>query len=118
MDRKNIFSFRLGVDLIELQKAKNFYRTHKDGLNSFFNDKEILYIRSSKRPHEALAALLAAKEAVFKALPALGTGIAAFRNIEISHEKGNQFSFPGLKLQVFKEKKYVVAHALGSDRKI
>ena len=94
-----------GVDLIELQKAKKFYRAHKDGLDSFFNDKEILYIRKSKRPHEALAALLATKEAVFKALPALGAGIAAFQNIEINHGKRNQFSFPGFTLRVFKEKK-------------
>ena len=116
MDRKNIFSSHLGVDLIEIKKAEKFYREHKKSLKPFFSDKEVSYIRSSKKPHEALAVLLASKEAVFKALPQKKAGIAAFRNIEIKVGGRNRVFFPGLKLQVFKEKEYVVVHALGSDR--
>ena len=49
----------LGVDLIELKKAKAFYSAHQDRLPAF--------IRKSKRPVEALAFYLAKQEAVFKA---------------------------------------------------
>lgn len=78
-----ISSFPLGVDLIEIREAKNFYRTHKNHLASLFSDKEIRFIQMSKKPHESLGILLAAKEAAFKALPQKEIGIAGFRGIEI-----------------------------------
>ena len=49
----------LGVDLIELKKAKTFYLAHRKRLPAF--------IRRSRRPVEALAFYLAKKEAVLKA---------------------------------------------------
>ena len=115
------FSFPLGIDLIELKKAKIFYQTHKKRLNSFLSNKEIRYINKSSRPHEALGVLLAAKEAVFKALSPSGTGIAAFRNIEISPGQKDKFYFrfttaekeTSLKLSVLKNKKVVMVQCVG-----
>ncbi len=52
-------NFSLGVDLVELKRAKAFYLAHRDRLPAF--------IRESKRPVEALAFHLAKHEAVFKA---------------------------------------------------
>lgn len=116
--RQQISKPTLGLDLIEFQKARQFYRRHKDSLNSFFNADEINYIQKSGKPAEALAVLLASKEAVFKALPNKNAGIAAFRNIAIKPGKKDRVSYPGLELKVMKDKKFVVVHALGSDRKI
>ena len=52
-------NFSLGVDLIELRRAKAFYLAHRGRLPVF--------IRKSKRPVETLAFYLAKKEAAFKA---------------------------------------------------
>ena len=52
-------SVSLGVDLVELKRAKAFYLAHRDRLP--------LFIRKSKRPVEALAFYLAKKEAIYKA---------------------------------------------------
>ena len=51
--------FSLGVDLVELKRAKAFYLAHRDRLPAF--------IRKSRKPVEALAFYLAKKEAMFKA---------------------------------------------------
>ena len=53
--------FPIGVDLVELQKAKAFYETHKGHLRAFFTAGEIRKIRQSQKPHEKLALYLAAK---------------------------------------------------------
>ena len=52
-------NFSLGVDIIELKKARAFYVAHRDRLPK--------YIRESARPVEELAFYLAKKEAAFKA---------------------------------------------------
>jgi phosphopantetheinyl transferase (holo-ACP synthase) len=49
----------LGVDIIELKRAKAFYLAHRDRLPAA--------IRNHKRPVEALAFYLAKKEAIYKA---------------------------------------------------
>ena len=111
----------LGVDLIEIKKARRLYDNHKDSLDSFFSPREISYIRTGQRPHENLAVLLASKEAVFKAIPCLGTGVAAFRNIEITPQKANRFSVRlretakkvVVKFSILKDKKYVVVQCAG-----
>ena len=121
MDTGKNLSFPLGIDLVELKKAKSFYNTHKHRLNSFFSSKEISYIQKALWPHEALGILLAAKEAVFKALPRTGAGIAAFRNIEIQPERGGRFSFCSVKtgkrskleFTVLKNKRYVIVQCAG-----
>ena len=101
-----------GVDLIEIKKARRFYKTHKNRLDSFFSPQEIAFIRAGERPHENLAILLASKEAVFKAVPSLGTGLAAFRNIEMIFHKGTPKK-ADLKFSILKNKQYVVVQCAG-----
>jgi phosphopantetheine--protein transferase-like protein len=83
----------LGVDLVEIEKARGFYERHKNRLASFFSSKEIRYIRRGKTA-ERLAILLAAKEAAFKATPgSRWMGPEGFHGIRISPERGKKLSF-------------------------
>jgi len=72
------------VDLVELQTAKSLYRSHRRRLKTLFNQEEISYIQKDKKPYERLAILLAAKEAVFKALAPAWMGMSGFQDIQIS----------------------------------
>jgi phosphopantetheine--protein transferase-like protein len=113
----------LGIDLIEFKKAKSFYRAHRDALSSFFSIEETGYIRQSPKPHECLALLLSAKEAVFKTLSAPWMGPTGFRNIQIVPRGDGEFSFKlkgplkkfsskqsTSKIAFIKRRKYVLAH--------
>ena len=110
-----------GVDLIEIKKAKRLYKAHKNRLDSFFSLREIAYIKTSERPHENLAILLASKEAVFKAIPRLGTGLTAFRELEMIPKKKNRFyvcfketlKHANFKFFVLRNKKYVIVQCAG-----
>ena len=114
-------SFPLGIDLIELNKAKKIYRSHKQRLDSLFSDKELSYIQKSRKPHEAFGVLLAAKEAAFKALSPPGTGIASFKNIEIYPECKDRIQCrvagddheAKLKFSVFKNQQVVMVQCVG-----
>ena len=114
-------SASLGVDLIELKKAKSFYRAYKSRLGSFFSDEEIKVIQRSKKPHESFAILLAAKEAAFKALPQPEIGIAAFRKIEILPKPKGQLTLKfnktrrqeNVKFSILKNRKVVIVQCAG-----
>jgi len=124
----------LGIDLIEIKKAKSFYAANQRYLGSFFSDREIRYIRGGKRPYVKLAVLLAAKEAVFKAMRKDWMGTEGFRKINIVPAGCKNFTFrlkgdfseiflneAKLKGSFSENKDYVVARlsvALGLDRKI
>ena len=105
----------LGVDLIEIQRAKLFYKNHRKNLKSILNQEETEYLESGNR-HERLAVLLASKEAVFKAIDGSRSGINTFQDIQIF--PNNKFSFAvrkrisqkitGLKLSVLKNKRFVI----------
>jgi phosphopantetheine--protein transferase-like protein len=72
----------LGVDLVELKRAKAFYRVHRSRLNVYFSDEEIAFVkRARRRGYERLAVLLAAKEAAFKASGQPWMGPEGFRSI-------------------------------------
>ncbi|PIU40431.1 MAG: hypothetical protein COT00_01705 [Candidatus Omnitrophica bacterium CG07_land_8_20_14_0_80_50_8] len=105
-------SAAFGVDLIEIKKARRFYRSHKDRLNSFFSPREITFIHKNKNPHENLAVLLASKEALFKAAPCFGTGLAAFREHKLMLQKKTPAQ-SAFKFSVLKNKKYVVVQCVG-----
>ena len=89
----SLSSFPLGVDLVEIKKAKSFYDRHKENLGSYFTKREILEIRRSKKPHVQMALALAVKEAMFKARRAR--------------------SSRSVRLSFVKKKDYVIALAYG-----
>ena len=83
----------IGTDLIEFKKAAFFYHAHRDRLDIFLIKKEADFIRQSPKPHESLAMILAAKEAVFKAFCFPWMGLTGFKNIEIIPQPDREFSF-------------------------
>ena len=56
-------------------------------LNRWFTPAEIAYCSAREQPGRHFAARLAAKEAVFKALHAPGSGPVPWRHIEIAHDE-------------------------------
>jgi len=97
----------LGVDLIEMQKSRSLYRNCKHDLESLVSREEALSIRKSRKPHEKLAAILAAKEAVFTAQNGSATGLLRFRDIQLKRRPND------LKLSLRKTKDYVIAQCVG-----
>lgn len=106
---------RLGVDLVEIRRARQFYQIHGPRLGSLFDTSEISFIRSQRVPHVGLAQLVAVKEAVFKAAVAKGAGLEAFRRIHV-RVRGNVFSATvgrrKLRVRVWEEKNFVVAQCV------
>ena len=108
MRRRADFVRGLGVDLVEYKKAKKFYGAHRLSLGDYFGKSEVSFIQGSAKPHEALALLFAAKEAVFKSSDLAWMGPQGFRKTRVLTQKSRQFSFLR-SLSFFKGKNYVVA---------
>ena len=108
--RRKIF---LGVDLVEYKKAKIFYTEHRNRLKNYFDKSELSFIQKSLKPYEALALLLAAKEAVFKSGDLAWMGPEGFRKIRIISRKNQRLSFHP-SLSFLKSKDYVIAECRAS----
>jgi phosphopantetheine--protein transferase-like protein len=113
-------SGRLGVDLVELERAKYFYKTHKKTLLDYFSPREVSFIESCQRPIERLAIILGAKEALFKASGSKKPSVLEFRTIEIipgkkkfsyklkgTSKKNSRFD-AALEISIIRTKKYTV----------
>ena len=108
---------------MEFEKARKFYVRHKNRLATYFKKTETEYINKGQKNHERLALVMAAKEAVFKALDAPAvTPMEVFNNIEIIPLKNKQFKFrlarvwqraiknsSGVTLKFYQKKNFVVA---------
>lgn len=126
MKKLSPVSFPIGVDLVEIKKAKLFFERHRANLRSLFSKREIRYIKTNKKPYEKLALLLAAREAVFKALlkKARTPSLSAFYDIRIIpnkslscvvREKTGAWKAPKekLKLLCHKTDRYVIVECRG-----
>ena len=91
--RKALSQDSLGIDLVEYKKARAFYSRHKNRLTSYFAKAEISMIENGDKPHETLAMILAAKEAVFKSSNAPWMGTHGFREILIVAYGDRRLSF-------------------------
>lgn len=106
------FSPSIGVDLLEFKRVKSFYEAHRESLDSVLDAAEVDYVRQGgAKPAERLARVLAAKEAVYKALGGAAGGIAGFLDVRVVSRKNGKISFKGLKIQFHKNKKFLVADA-------
>ncbi|MBI3315601.1 MAG: 4'-phosphopantetheinyl transferase superfamily protein [Candidatus Omnitrophica bacterium] len=108
----------IGVDLVEIQKAKRFYSRHHRHLKKFFCPPEMDFIQKGQRPYERLAVLLAAKEAVFKTLSLPWMGLGGFQDIRVvpGRRRGRLKGF--LRSKTFEvtyavNKTYAVARCVG-----
>jgi len=101
---------RLGVDLIELAKARAFYRRHQRALGSFLTAAEAGYVRRGpEEPHVRLARLLTAKEAVFKASRhGAWMGPSGFRRTPLQ-TRGDRLSYRGRPVRFVDSRLYIAA---------
>ena len=102
----------LGIDAVELKKARRFYRDHASRLKNFFSANEISFISKKKSKPEALALILAAKEAVFKAIGDAWMGPAGFQNIEVVHDNG-RLGFENCRFSIMRRKDLVIVQCRG-----
>ncbi|HEX5916750.1 MAG TPA: holo-ACP synthase [Nocardioides sp.] len=76
-----------GTDIVSVARIAALHRTAGDRfLHRWFTDDEIAYCTSRARPELHLAARMAAKEAVLKALRPTGDAPLAWRSIEIGRD--------------------------------
>ena len=75
----------VGIDLVELQRVRDMLGRRRDqAFGRFLTEHERTYVESREDPVPHMAARLAAKEAVYKALQALpGTRGVGWREIEV-----------------------------------
>ena len=84
--RGDLTQLRVGVDLVGVGRLERLLGEHPDRIDELFTAGEIAYCRGKRRRMEHLAARLAAKEAVLKAL---GTGMArrmAWTEVEVFND--------------------------------
>ncbi|MBI4398507.1 MAG: 4'-phosphopantetheinyl transferase superfamily protein [Candidatus Omnitrophica bacterium] len=73
----------IGVDMVSLSRAGDFYRRHRESLKKILCGSELKQMEQSRSPERLFGWLFAAKEAVFKSLDAEWLGIDGFRMIEV-----------------------------------
>lgn len=61
-----------GVDQVEVRRIRSLFADHRERLSRIFTEGELVYCRGRREMFQRLAAIFAAKEAVFKAI---GTGL-------------------------------------------
>jgi phosphopantetheine--protein transferase-like protein len=76
----------IGIDILEIKRARFLYKTYQKKLKRYLSQEELSYIRSSRNKVEAFAAILALKEAVFKALNMPWFGLQGWRKIALKVE--------------------------------
>ena len=74
---------RIGADLVDAQAFEARFAGREDALAEVFTDAELAYCRHQRRPWPHLAARLAAKEALLKALRTGLSGPMQWRDIEV-----------------------------------
>lgn len=82
----------VGIDLIDLERAARLLDRHGDRmLQRLFTPGERDYLRAQQNPVPHLAARLAAKEAVYKALQGLpGSRGISWRDIEVERNEAGR----------------------------
>lgn len=77
-----------GTDIVQVSRIQALAERHAASLPRFFTDQELAYCRKKDGTYryESLAAIFAAKEALFKAL---GTGFrkGTWKDVEVCHDE-------------------------------
>jgi len=108
----------VGIDLVELSRAKRFVRLHQDRLKNFFTPSEYRLFLHSKSKAKSFALLFAAKEAASKSLGITLTHPGAFRQFRVSWQDhqlcvGLTGVNPSGKAQKIKLIPFSLKHSLG-----
>lgn len=110
----------LGVDLVEIERAREFVREHRGRLARYFHPSEMRILRAHRDPARGAAVLLAAKECAFKAQPgAVWMGVDGFRRIRIARKDGRLHARtagrPTLRLRTRLTRRYALAYCVASS---
>lgn len=81
--KKNPCQWSIGVDIIDLDRARKLYEIYRPRLKRFLTRSELTYIGSKKEKVVAFSELLSMKEAVFKALEVPWFGLEGWRKISL-----------------------------------
>lgn len=84
---------RVGVDLVDVAALRARFDGRNDLLADTFSEAELAYCLSQPRPWAHLAARLAAREAVLKALGTGLKGTMSWRDVEVTRDPAGR---PGL----------------------
>lgn len=82
----------IGIDVVEISRARAIYRTHRDRLRRILTAREFSYLSSSRDKSKTFAEILAVKEAVFKALEVPWFGLEGWKKIGLRVRQAHQFS--------------------------
>ena len=74
---------RIGVDLVDAEALEVRFAGRDEALGDVFTDAELSYCRRQARPWPHVAARLAAKEALLKALQTGLSGAMRWREVEV-----------------------------------
>jgi holo-[acyl-carrier protein] synthase len=74
---------KIGVDLVDAKALEARFAGSDEALGDVFSDAELAYCRHQARPWPHVAARLAAKEALLKALETGLSGAMRWRDVEI-----------------------------------
>ena len=87
--------FRIGVDLVDAQALEARFAGREEALGDVFSDAELTYCRRQRRPWAHVAARLAAKEALLKALETGLSGSMRWHDVEVVRDPAG---VPGLRI--------------------
>jgi len=82
----------LGIDLVDIPRVDRLLARHgARAMEKLLTDSEIAYVQGMARPTPHLAARIAAKEAVFKALqPLPGAASVSWHDLEVTRDPGGR----------------------------
>lgn len=79
---------RTGIDIVDICRVKKLYRNYKNRLHRYLSKNELVWLSKSKRKVEALAQIMAIKEAVFKSLEIPWFGLEGWKRIGLMKTNG------------------------------
>jgi holo-[acyl-carrier-protein] synthase len=86
--QENKLHIKTGVDIVDISRAKKLYRNHKNRLSRYLSAYELVWLNASPKKVEALAEIMAIKEAVFKSLEIDWFGLEGWKKIELKKKNG------------------------------
>jgi holo-[acyl-carrier-protein] synthase len=118
---------KTGIDIVDISRAEKLYRNYKDRLSRYLSAHELVWLKASPKRVEALAEIMAIKEAVFKSLEIAWFGLEGWKKIGLKKKNGkvnvsisNKFlNKSGRKMNFWiataRTKEFVVAHVISES---
>jgi len=79
---------KTGIDIVDISRAQKLYRNYKNRLSRYLSSHELTWLKTSPKKVEALAEIMAIKEAVFKSLEISWFGLEGWKKIGLKKING------------------------------